>query len=141
MNVFATEKSRFRTKPNRRTGRRVRHVLILAFTEQSRHVVWPGPGGYSLVASLRGMKLYDFLLSLSRGLTVLMPQPISLHSESTEYDYSGLSSGPPVSAAPFCIRPRTKHANHWPVSNHIRRLWSVTVSDGPRLWHIAFKLT
>lgn len=33
-----------------------------------------------------------------------MPQPVSLHSESTEYDYSG-SSGPPVRAAPFALDP------------------------------------
>jgi hypothetical protein len=45
------------------------------------------------------MIIIQLLLSLSRGLTVLMPQPVSLHSESTEYDYPGLSSGPPVSAA------------------------------------------
>jgi hypothetical protein len=33
-----------------------------------------------------------------------MPQPVS-DSESTDYDYSGFSSGPPVRAAPFALDP------------------------------------
>ncbi len=42
------------------------------------------------------------LLSLSRGLTVLMSQPVSLQSESTDYDFS---SGRVVRATTFCLDP------------------------------------
>jgi hypothetical protein len=40
---------------------------------------------------------------LSRLPTVLTLQPVSLHSESTDYDSSMLGSGPPVRSA-LCIR-------------------------------------
>ena len=50
------------------------------------------------------MTTIRLILSSSRGLTVLMPQPVSINSES-EYDSVGLSSERSVRATPFYIRP------------------------------------
>jgi hypothetical protein len=52
--------------------------------------------------------IHYFLPSLSRRQTVLMPQPVSLYSESTDFDW--LSSGPPVCILHYILN---KHTNLW----------------------------
>jgi hypothetical protein len=84
---------------SRQTGptarRRIRLVPILAVSEQSKHFIRRP----SVFTTLRCMIFFYSLPSLSRMLTVLAPQPVSLHSESTDYDSSVLGSGPPVRSA------------------------------------------
>lgn len=79
--------------------RRIRLVPILAVSEQSRRFVRRS----SVFTTLRCMIFFYSLPSLSRLPTVLTPQPLSLHSESTDYDSYVLGSGPPVRSA-LCIR-------------------------------------